>query len=196
MNSKAESLIRAFGMSGYQITAEMQEIEARYGILVGHSKGVGAGGEADPLPQFERQVRSEAAEMASHFEAFYCLEKSIRNLLTEAMEEALGSTWWDSGKIPTNVCEEVKSRITKEVDSGFSRRSFDNLDYTTFGELTVIITSNWDIFGSIFSSRKAVERVLFNLNTLRNPIAHCSKLSEDEVLRLQLTVRDWFRLME
>jgi len=35
-----------------------------------------------------------------------------------------------------------------------------------------------------------------NLNTLRGPIAHCSPLAPDEVLRLQLTVRDWFRLQE
>jgi hypothetical protein len=35
-----------------------------------------------------------------------------------------------------------------------------------------------------------------NLNMLRGPIAHCSPLAEDEVLRLQLTVRDWFRLGE
>lgn len=183
-------------MSGYQITADLQEIENRYNILLHHTKGSGPSVEQDLFPQFERDVRAEASEMASHFEAFYCLEKSIRKLITEAMEEAVGSAWWDSGKIPQIVLQEVQNRTTKEIDSGFSRRSFDKLDYTTFGELMVIITSNWDIFGSVFSSRKAVERVLANLNTLRNPIAHCAKLSEDEVLRLQLTVRDWFRLME
>jgi len=82
------------------------------------------------------------------------------------------------------------------MDSGVTLRLDDKLDYTTFGELSVIITANWDIFGSIFSSRKAVERVLANLNTLRGPIAHCSRLSEDEVIRLNLTVRDWFRTMQ
>lgn len=196
MSLKAESHLRAFGMSGYQITTDLQEIENRYAVTLGHTKGTGSSAEKDLFPQFEKEVRLEASEMASHFEAFYCLEKSIRKLITEAMEEAVGQGWWESGKIPPVVLQEVQSRITKEIDSGFSRRSFDKLDYTTFGELTVIITSNWDIFGSVFSSRKAVERVLANLNTLRNPIAHCSKLSEDEVLRLQLTVRDWFRLME
>ena len=75
-------------------------------------------------------------------------------------------------------------------------RSSDELDYTTFGELSVIITCNWDIFGGLFTSKKAVEKVMSNLNSLRGPIAHCSPLAEDEVLRLQLTVRDWFRLME
>ncbi|HWD93749.1 MAG TPA: Swt1 family HEPN domain-containing protein [Verrucomicrobiae bacterium] len=196
MKPKGDSIVRAFGMSGYQITSELQDIESRFDLELGHTKGQGKPVKADLFPQFEKDVRREAAEMALHFEAFYCLEKSIRKLITETMEETIGTTWWDSGKVPSAVAQEVQTRITKEVDSGVSRRSLDNLDYTTFGELTVIITSNWDIFGSIFSSRKAVERVLSNLNTLRNPIAHCAKLSEDEVLRLQLTVKDWFRLME
>lgn len=35
-----------------------------------------------------------------------------------------------------------------------------------------------------------------SLNLLRGPIAHCSPLAEDEVVRLKLTLKDWFRLME
>jgi hypothetical protein len=35
-----------------------------------------------------------------------------------------------------------------------------------------------------------------SLNSLRGPVAHCVPLAEDEALRLQLAVRDWFRLME
>jgi hypothetical protein len=59
-----------------------------------------------------------------------------------------------------------------------------------------IIKTNWDVFGDLFNSPKAVERVMSNLNTLRGPIAHCSPLAEDEIVRLRLSVRDWFRLME
>lgn len=77
-----------------------------------------------------------------------------------------------------------------------SRRSQNELDYTTFGELAVIITSNWSLFGSIFNSKRALEKVFASLNALRNPIAHCCPVAEDEELRLRLTVRDWFRLME
>lgn len=73
----------------------------------------------------------------------------------------------------------------------------DELDYTTFGELSDLIQANWDIFGgTLFTSKRAVQKVMAGLNALRNPIAHCCPLAEDEQLRLQLTVRDWFRLME
>jgi hypothetical protein len=83
----------------------------------------------------------------------------------------------------------VESR--REIESGMTPRSDEMLDYTTFGELSQIIENNWDLFGSIL---KAVKRVMANLNTLRGPIANCSPLAEDEVVRLQLSVRDWFRL--
>jgi membrane-associated protease RseP (regulator of RpoE activity) len=67
-------------------------------------------------------------------------------------------------------------------------RSDEMLDFTTFGELSQIIELNWDLCGSIFASVKAVKRVMSNLNTLRGPIAHCSPLAEDEVVRLRLCV--------
>jgi hypothetical protein len=117
--------------------------------------------------------------------------------VSETLETAEGNDqWWHSNRIPQNIQTDVTGRIQKELDSGVTRRSLDELDYTTFGELSVIITSNWDVFGGLFGSRKALEKVMASLNMLRGPIAHCTALAEDEVLRLQLTVRDWFRLME
>jgi hypothetical protein len=147
-------------------------------------------------PQFTAAVRAEAASMSSHYETFYCLEKTIRALVADTLEVSEGQDWWQSSRIIPNIKTEVASRIQKELDSGVTRRSVGELDYTTFGELSAIITSNWDVFGGLFDSRKAVEKVMANLNTLRGPIAHCTALAEDEILRLQLTVRDWFRLME
>jgi len=195
MKLKFESLLRSFGMSSYLITNDLSNIEKEYKVDLGHAS-LGSDRETQYYPQFEQKVRKEASEMAAHYEVFYCLEKSIRKLISEMMEDALGEAWWKSGKVNGTIVSEVQNRIQKEVDSGFSRRSIDEIDYTNFGELSGIITSNWDIFGSIFNSRKAVEKVMSSLNILRAPIAHCSSLSEDEVLRLKLTVRDWFRMME
>ena len=75
-----------------------------------------------------------------------------------------------------------------------TRRSEDPIDYINFGELAVIITKNLDVFGAMFRRRRAVENVMSNLNLLRGPIAHCSPMTEDEVDRLHLTVKDWFRI--
>lgn len=194
MNS-TDDHIRSFGMSGYMISDDLTKIEERFSIELGHAPKSVSETPADYYPQFEQSVRGEAAEMSRHYELFYCLENAIRKLITETLHESVGINWWESGKIPANIVQQVQERIQREVDSGISRRSDAPIDYTTFGELSVIITTNWDLFGTIFSSRRAVEKVMSSLNLLRGPIAHCCPLSEDEVDRLQLAVKDWFRMI-
>lgn len=189
--------IKAFGMTNQMLAEDLSRIARTHGVELGHMPTVPQAVEDVYYPQFDAAVRSEAAAMAKHYEIFYSLEKSIRELVALTIEAAeRRDDWWNSSRIPVNVQTEVANRIQKELDAGVTRRSLDELDYTTFGELSVIIGANWDIFGGLFNSKKAVEKVMASLNALRNPIAHCSPLAEDEVLRLQLTVRDWFRLME
>jgi len=187
--------IRSFGMSGYLVTEELKALESTHGIELGH---VAKPTEIDArlyFPQFEQSVRAEASGMAIHYETFYCLEKSIRTLIVEILKDAEPAGWWSSGRIPQDIVSAAESLIQKEIDGGFTRRSDDPIDYTTFGQLAVIINSNWDVFGAIFTSRRAVEKIMASLNMLRGPIAHCSPMTEDEIDRLALTVKDWFRIM-
>jgi len=189
--------VKAFGMTNQMLAEDLGRIARTHGVELGHMPTLPQAVEDVYYPQFDAAVRSEAAAMAKHYEVFYSLEKSIRELVAQTIEAAeKREDWWTSQRVPTNIQADVSGRIQKELDAGVTRRSLDELDYTTFGELSVIIASNWDIFGALFNSRKAVEKVMASLNALRNPIAHCSPLAEDEELRLQLTVRDWFRLME
>ena len=195
MSSKATDHVRSFGMAGYLITEELKEIENKYNIRLGHVSEPRDDDQSHYYPQFEESVRAEASLMSQHYELFYCLEKSIRKLLSETLNDSDGANWWESGRIPEKIRSDVKAREQKEVDNGVTRRSDESIDYTTFGELSVIITSNWDLFAAIFNSRRAVERVMSSLNLLRGPIAHCCPVTEDEVDRLHLTVKDWFRTM-
>jgi hypothetical protein len=182
-------------MSGFLVSEELRTVENNLSISLGHLPPAASASPEEFYPQFEQSVRTEAAEMARHYEVFYCLEKAIRRLITETLQDAEGQSWWDSGKVPASIVQEVRDRTQKEVDSGVTRRSEEPIDYTTFGELSVIITSNWDLFKTVLSSRKAVEKVMNSLNVLRGPIAHCCPLADDEVLRLRLAVRDWFRML-
>ena len=189
--------VKAFGMTTQMVTEDLSRVASAHGVDLGHVPLSAQTVEDVYYPQFDAAVRSEASAMAKHYEVFYSLEKSIRTLVAETIEAAeMNHDWWSSARVPATVQTEVASRIQKELDAGVTRRSLDELDYTTFGELSIIISFNWDVFGGLFSSKKAVEKVMASLNALRNPIAHCSPLAEDEQLRLQLTVRDWFRLME
>lgn len=197
MNKNILDSIKAFAMTNQMVNEDVSRIANVYGYDFGHAPVTVQTVEDVYYPQFDAAVRLEASAMSKHYEVFYSLEKSIRTLVSDTIEAAeKSSEWWSTSRVPAAVQLEVSSRIQKELDAGVTRRSTDELDYTTFGELSIIINSNWDIFGGIFNSKKAVSRVMSSLNALRNPIAHCSPLAEDEHLRLQLTVRDWFRLME
>ena len=186
--------LRSFGMSGLMISEELKSVEQSFNIELGHVARASKQSSTEYYPQFEQTVRREAAEMAEHYELFYCLEQSIRKLITETLEESEGAGWWDT-KVPPQIVADVKRLIQAEIDSGVSRRSDRSIDYTTFGQLSVIISSNWGLFVTIFKSPRAVEKVMSSLNLLRGPIAHCCPLSEDEVDRLRLAVKDWFRMI-
>ncbi|MGC4880206.1 Swt1 family HEPN domain-containing protein [Micromonospora sp. DT43] len=195
MNS-AEAL-KVFGLTAQLIEHELDQVEAKLGIDLGRAKvGVVVEEDHDYYPQIEQAIRAEAAAMAPHYEMFYSLEKTIRGLVGQTFEAADGESWWQGSRVPAKIKADCEARRRKEIDTGNTPRSDEELDFATFGELGEIIKCNWDIFGSLFKSAKAVERVMANLNTLRGPIAHCSPLAEDEIVRLRLTVRDWFRLME
>jgi hypothetical protein len=193
MIKQPETLIKAFGMSALQISEEMNVISKATGFDLGLNGALRRKRQLEDYDQFEKAVRQKASEMSEYYEIFYCLEVSIRQLVSQTMVEAEGENWWTSKRVPTGVYTEVAARKKKELDSGFELRSDHDIDYTTFGELSVLITNNWELFEPIFSSKSAVSSILNRLNILRGPIAHCCEMSDDEKLRLELTVRDWFR---
>jgi hypothetical protein len=177
------------------IESDLDSVEKSFRIDLGREPQAETGKDEEYYPQFTEAVRQEAAAMAAHYEVFYCLEQSIRDLVKDKLAAEVGANWWDT-VVPEPVKTNVEANITRERDSGVTMRSTEKIDYTTFGELGEIVRSNWNVFGDTFNSQKAFSKVMTNLNVLRGPIAHCCPLAEDEIVRLRLTVRDWFRLME
>lgn len=192
-----DNVIKLFGMTNELAEADLDRIEEQFALDLGRVHRRPLDKDNAYYPQFEKSLRQEAAGMAEHYEVFYCLEKAIRKLIHESVaEDEKNVNWWNVNRVPEMIITEVAKRMKKEADAGVTVRSNEPIDYTNFGELGEIIKKNWSIFGAIFNSQKAMERVMANLNTLRGPIAHCSPLAEDEVIRLRLSVRDWFRLMD
>lgn len=191
-----EDAIKLFGITNQLLELDLDRIEGELGVELnrGHRRVIDA--DETYYPQIEKAIRSEAAAMAPHYEVFYSLEKTVRALLSDTLSAEDGERWWDAGRIPAQVKTEAEKRQKKEIEAAVTPRSDAPIDFTTFGELGEIINSNWDLFGETFTSQKAVAQVMLRLNTLRGPIAHCSPLAEDEVVRLRLSVRDWYRLQE
>jgi hypothetical protein len=191
---KVDEGIKLFGMSVQMVERELDCIEETHKVDL--QRGIEEDDtDEDYYPQFDEKVRREASAMAAHYEMFYCLEQSIRELVGSKLADQHGDGWWATA-VPQTVRENVRVNMQRERDSAVTQRSEREIDYTTFGELGDIVRQNWQTFSDTFNTEKAFTRVMNNLNVLRGPIAHCSPLAPDEVVRLRLTVRDWFRLME
>ncbi|WP_333795610.1 Swt1 family HEPN domain-containing protein [Rheinheimera sp.] len=186
--------IKSFAMTNMLLEAELDQIEQKFQIDLGRQRVQGSQIEDTYFPQFDATLRAEAKKMSEHYVVFYCLEKSIRQLIVDVFEATGDSNWWDN-LVPEAVKQNAQKSIKREKEAAVTPRSTDPIDYTTFGELGEIIKSNWQLFGGVvFNDLKAMEKVMSALNSLRNPIAHCSALADDEVLRLDLALKDWFRI--
>ncbi|MEN9908346.1 MAG: hypothetical protein RLZZ540_1495 [Bacteroidota bacterium] len=189
-----ESKIKLFTLANSLTENSLDNIEKNLNLDLERNKPTESK-KRDYYLQFDNNFRNEAKEMGEHYEVFYCLERSIRSLVVQLMFEKYGENWWDE-KVNLEIKKNADSNIKREEESGFTQRSELKIDYTTFGELGQIVTGNWEAFADLFRNTRAFQKIMNSLNLLRGPIAHCCPLAPDEVIRLEVTVKDWFRLME
>jgi len=187
--------IQLFQMRNMLLENALDDLETHHSVDLGRDIDVPIDKDPDYYPQFEEDLRNEAKVMSSHYEAFYCLERSIRRLINEKMTDFYDASWWDE-KVKDDIKNSVRLNIKRELDAGITPRSDSPLDYTTFGELGDIVRKNWEAFDDLFNSQKAFNRIMTNLNIMRGPIAHSCPIHKSESIRLGLTIEDWFRLME
>jgi hypothetical protein len=149
------------------------------------------------LLQADPSIRTDAARMGDFYRMFYTLENDIRQFIDLTFKDGHGDGWWEAC-VPASIKDSVKGIKEREENEGIPPRSSRSLDYTTFGELAEIIQSNWNTFSGVFvnASKNRVIRVLKRLNMARGPIAHSGMIPEEESVRLKLTIRDWYGLLE
>lgn len=188
--------IELFVLKCAVIESELRAVLSAHGEQGTDSFDAAVDKQLEPLiKQFELSNRRSAARMSRYYQIFYLLENDIRRLIVETMQAAHGTDWWKT-HVPQAVKDEAKRNMEREAHAGVTLRSDDHIDYTTFGQLGDIILDNWSDFAGMLSNDKAVRRVISALNMLRGTIAHCGVLAEDEVDRLKLAIRDWFRVLE
>ena len=183
--------LKIFGMQNLMLEADLSSIELS-GVDIGHSQTIQKDDVVD-TELFEADIIASAKKMADFYILYYSLENSIRRLISGRLQERYGLDWWEE-KVPQGVKVSVEKKQTREKDTQMSVRSEDPFCYTNFGELIDILNMNWSDFSDTIRSKKAMEQVLTQFNLIRNVIAHSNDLSDDEITRLKLLVKDWFRI--
>ena len=190
-NTSGADRLRLFGMRNLMLEADLFALE-KSGIDLGHVHTL-KNDELVDTDLFEAEILQAARRMADFYVLYFSLENSIRRLISGRLQEKYGVNWWEQ-KVPGGVKASVADKQRKEKDTPMSIRSDDPLTYSNFGELIDILNANWADFSDTLRSQKAAQQILSQFNLVRNVIAHSVELNDDEILRFQLLVKDWFRI--
>ena len=191
MKNRDTDKLKLFAMKNLLLETDLSKLE-KSGLEIGHVETIKKDEIVD-IELFEADIRTQARKMANFYVLYYCIENSIRRLISDTLSEKYGVNWWDQ-KVPEGIRSEVKDKQSKEKDTAFSIRSDDPLSYTNFGELIDILNANFADFSDTIRGKKAMQQVLSPFNSIRNVIAHSCDLNDDEIKRVELLVKDWFRI--
>jgi len=142
---------------------------------------------------FSPKIIYDANRMSSIYIAFFCLENSVRELITDRLVERHGIDWWDNC-VPAKIKASVqKLKNSEEKNKYYTARSTSLIGYTMFGNLAQIIINNWEDFSDFFPSQTWITSRFNDLEMSRNVIMHTGVLPEIEIERIEAIVRDWVR---
>lgn len=142
---------------------------------------------------FSPRITYDAAKMSSVFMAFFCLENSVRELITERLLARKGVDWWNTA-VPQKIRIAVDKLRDKESDLRYhTPRSAALIGYTMFGNLAQIVIANWEEFSDLFPDQAWITSRFNDLEMSRNIIMHTGTLPQLEVERIESIVRDWIR---
>ena len=140
---------------------------------------------------FSPRIVYDAQKMASVFAAFFCLENSVRELITERLLSRKSTDWWTTA-VPIKVRSSVEKLREREGKNKYhTPRSISLIGYTMFANLGQIIIANWDEFSDLFPDQAWVTSRFNDVEMSRNIIMHTGVLPQLEIDRIQGIVRDW-----
>lgn len=134
----------------------------------------------------------EAQRMSVVYAAVHAFENSIRAMVTKAMTEKFGPTWWE--KVPERIQKTSKSRM--EEDAKFrwhGARGSREINYCDFGDIASIIVTNWPVFEDVLGNMEWAKGILNTLEKSRNIVMHGGSVGREDLERIGMNIRDWIR---
>lgn len=150
--------------------------------------------ETGPVQDFSFAIRAEAQRMARVYELLFCFENSVRELIEDRLKEKFEvENWWEKG-VPGGIRTEAESLKAKERKTPWhGPRGGTLLAFVDFPVLATIITEGWEHFEDLLGRADWVTNLFDEMNQSRRAVAHTGVLSQHDIERMELRVRDWLR---
>lgn len=136
------------------------------------------------------------------YSIMFVLENSMRNFIEHILQNVYGNSWWDevaNKKALSDIVAQVTNRKLNESENWHhAKRGVHEIYYTDYSHLLKIIKTFNSDFLTYF--RKGKEKNLLEkleeLTPSRNVIAHNNPISSDDLDRLKIHAKDWFKYMQ
>jgi len=147
------------------------------------------------LDEFNMPARVKAKRMGRIYELLFCLENSMRELIGRTLKEVPELEDWTEGIEPGILKKARKREEQDEAARWHGPRGDSVLGFLDFPDLGQIILDRWDDFQDLFGDRPWVERYFSEMNPTRRALAHTGDLTEFDVERMEMRVREWLRVV-
>jgi hypothetical protein len=186
-----QTSLREFLFKGLAVEDALNDLEIK-GLGVRAPTDTQALQRVVSLEEFPEEIRTAAMRALPAYLAFFCLEISAREVISDRMAERHGANWWDG--VSRSIQEKVEKRQVKEgKDRWHMKRGATPVYYTDFGDLKSIIQLNWVDFEDLFPDVNWVITRFTELEASRNIVAHNNVLEKNEIDRIKLYLVDWIR---
>jgi hypothetical protein len=147
------------------------------------------------LDEFDLDARVKATRMGRIYELLFCLENSMRELIERTLKEADALSEWTDG-IKADVLKSARKREAQDQAARWhGPRGGSILNYLDFPDLGEIILDRWQNFEDLLGDRRWVERYFNEMNPTRRALAHTGDLTDFDVERMEMRVREWLRVV-
>lgn len=150
-------------------------------------------GDIDLMAPVSESIRSGSLYMQRCYRLLFVLENVVREFVREVLEELDQEKWFEK-RASVPMKKKVEDRKATEAKNQWhAGRNAHPIYYLDFGDLALLIQSHWNDFKDLLPTQSWAVSRLQDAERSRNVIAHTNVLSDEEVVRLEMHVRDWVR---
>lgn len=181
-----------FMFRGLLVTHSIRDMEA-VGLVRSRISSSEERGDLDLFAPVSEEVRAGSLYMQRCYRLLYVLENVVREFVREVLEEIDGDTWFDK-RASAVMKKKVEDRKSAEAKNQWHiGRNAHPIFYLDFGDLSLLIQTHWVEFKDLVPNQSWAVSRLQDAERSRNVIAHTNVLSDEEVVRVEMHVRDWIR---
>ena len=143
------------------------------------------------LDLLDEEYVNAAKVMATVYTAIAAFENTVREFVMTVLMENFGENWGEQS-VSSGIRKKAESRKKEEDKIKWHTHRGDSLiNYTEFGDLASIMSSNYEIFSPYIISVEWARNIITTIERSRNVIMHSGELSARDVERIGINIRDW-----